>query len=410
MKARATPVRATPARATSVRATPTRSEPTFDAFAIAAPGISGLLADELRALGLTLGEESAAGVSFRATTSQLFLVNLWSRLASRVIVRLASFTARDFATLEKQAARVSWKGVVSPGSAVRFRVTCRKSRLYHSDAVAERLARGVMNAVRDVTVLERATADDEDDATARDEQLFVVRFEHDVCTISADTSGALLHRRGWRQAIAKAPLRETLAAAMLAACRWSGERALVDPFCGSGTIGIEAALRARNIAPGRARHFAMERWPEVDTAMLTRLRADAAAKEKPAAGVRIVLSDRDAGACDAARTNAERAGVVADLEITQRALSDVDLAAIAHDGLILTNPPYGQRVSGGADLRNLYSRFGDVVREVTHVGGAWDAALLVPDRRLVSPSRLRFVSAFKSSNGGIPVSLELARA
>lgn len=387
---------------------------TFDAFAIAAPGFAPLLADELRALDIRIGEVSPAGVEFVATTESLLHVNLWSRLATRVIVRLARFTARDFAALEKHAARVPWSRVVAPGSLVRFRVTCKKSRLYHSDAVAERVARGVSGAVKSVTVLDRSRGEEDTDdlevvdaaesrAESRAEQLIIVRFEHDVCTISADSSGELLHRRGWRQAVAKAPLRETLAAAMLAACEWNGEVPLVDPFCGSGTIGIEAALRVRGIAPGLGRSFAMERWPRADAAMIAKQRAAAAAMAKPSVGVPIVMSDRDAGACAAARANAERAGVAGDVEIVQRPLSDVSLTAVGAAGLVLSNPPYGVRVSDGSDMRNLYARLGDVVRAG---GRGWGLALLIPDRRLVSSAKLNFETVLRTTNGGISVTLE----
>ncbi len=391
-----------PVRAPRVVAT------TYDAFAIASPGFAPMLADELRALEVPIGEVSPAGVAFPATIETLMQVNLWSRLASRVLIRLADFAARDFATLERQAARVPWSRVIAPGAQVRFRVTCKKSRLYHSDAVAERVARGVMAAVKTATLLDAARGDDDVDdgieAPARNEQLIIVRLEHDRCTISADSSGDLLHRRGWRQAVAKAPLRETLAAAMLTACEWNGERALVDPFCGSGTIGIEAALRARNMAPGLSRAFAMEQWPGVDRPMLLMQRAEARAKVRPSAGVPIVMSDRDAGACAAARANAERAGVLADVEIVQRPLSDVELPAIATSGLLLTNPPYGLRLSEGADLRNLFARLGDVVRE----GGAgWQAAMLIPDRRMVASAQLPFDTVLRTSNGGLTVSVEM---
>ena len=381
----------------------------YDAFAIAAPGLAPLLERELRALGLRIGDVSDAGVAFNATLDTLLTVNLWSRLATRVVVRLAEFTARDFATLEKHAARVPWAQFVAPGTSVRFRVTCRKSRLYHSDAVAERVARGLVGAVRNVTVLGRAGGDDHADAAdenAQDEsaaQLIIVRFEHDRCTISADSSGELLHRRGWRQAVAKAPLRETLAAAMLAACEWTGDVPLVDPFCGSGTIGIEAALLARGIAPGLTRRFSLEQWPGVDAAWVTMKRAEARARAKPKVDVPIVLSDRDEGACNAARANAERAGVQGDVEIVHRALSAVELSALGARGLVLTNPPYGLRVSEGADLRALFARLGDVVRSG---GPEWRLALLVPDRRLASPSKLSFETLLRTSNGGIGVSVE----
>ncbi len=396
-------------------ATPSRPRPTttpiptelpsgFDAFAIAAPGLAPLVAAECIALGITPRDVSPAGVSFNATAEQLFTVNLWSRLASRVLVRLAEFEARDFATLEKMASRVPWHLVLSPGAAVRLRVTCRKSRLYHSDAVAERVARGITNTIKGSQALGRAKDDEEDDDG--NTQLIVVRFDHDRCTISADSSGALLHRRGWRQAIAKAPLRETLAAAMLTACEWNGQVPLVDPFCGSGTIGIEAALRVRRMAPGLGREFVMELWPGADAPMHARVRVAARAEALPAVGVPIVMRDRDAGACKAAVANAERAGVLGDLVIEQGALSETSLDAIGNAGLLLTNPPYGLRISDGSDLRSLYARLGDVVRAG---GRGWQLGMLVPDRALAAQTRLAFEAVLRTANGGLPVEVLLSR-
>ncbi len=398
------PVR--PARVTRPSSTPIPTErPSgFDAFAVAAPGLAPLVAAECVAHGVTPRDVSPAGVSFNATAEQLFTMNLWSRLASRVLVRLAEFEACDFATLEKMAARVPWHQVLLPGAAVRLRVTCRKSRLYHSDAVAERVARGITNSIAGSQALGRAKDDEDDDGG--NTQLIVVRFDHDRCTISADSSGALLHRRGWRQAIAKAPLRETLAAAMLAACDWNGTVPLVDPFCGSGTIGIEAALRVRRMAPGLAREFAMEQWPGAEAPMHARVRAAAKAEQLPSVGVPIVMRDRDAGACKAAVANAERAGVLHDLVIEQGPLSDTSLDAIGPAGLVLTNPPYGLRISDGADLRSLYARLGDVVRAG---GREWQLALLVPDRLLAAQTRLTFDAVLRTANGGLPVEVLRSR-
>jgi putative N6-adenine-specific DNA methylase len=237
-------------------------------------------------------------------------------------------------------------------------------------------------------------------------QRIIVRFDHDRCTISADSSGELLHRRGWRQAVAKAPLRETLAAAMLSACEWTGAVPLVDPFCGSGTIGIEAALRARNIAPGLARTFAMEHWPGTDSAMVSGARAIARAAAKPSTGSAIVMSDRDEGAVAAARANAERAGVLEDLTIERRSLSETALADLGETGLLLTNPPYGLRLSDGADLRGLYARLGEVLRAG---GRGWRLGMLVADRGVVSSVRLPMDTVLRTSNGGIPVSVEMTR-
>ena len=375
-----------------------------ETFAVCAPGFAPLVAAECEAMGLSTGEVSVAGVSLALTLPELFRLNCRSRCASRIIVRLASFEARDFAALEKAAARVPWARVVHPGASVRLRVTCKKSRLYHSDAVAERVARGIVGAVSGAQVIGRARDDEEDyDEQTVPTQLIVVRFDHDRCTISADSSGPLLHRRGWRLAVAKAPLRETLAAGMLAAFPWNGEVPLVDPFCGSGTIGIEAALRARDIAPGLSRAFALEQWPQAPTAAYAVERDAARDRVKPSAGVPLVLRDRDAGAIEAARANAARAGVLDDVVIEQGALSDTDLAAIGARGVLLTNPPYGQRVSGGADLRGLYARLGDVLRAG---GRGWRLGMLVPpDRALAGQLRLPLASALRTANGGLPVEL-----
>ena len=150
--------------------------------------------------------------------------------------------------------RIPWALSVAPGASVRFRVTCKKSRLYHSDAVAQRLANAVSRAVTGVRTEDDSPGDDE--VLERDDSaLFVVRFYRDRCTVSADTSGALLHRRGYRQATAKAPLRETLAAALIAASEWDGVSPIVDPMCGSGTIPIEAALLARTDPARRIPHL-----------------------------------------------------------------------------------------------------------------------------------------------------------
>lgn len=367
------------------------------------------MASECLALGFTPTDVSDAGVSLSLTHAELFALNCHSRLASRVLVRLASFAARDFAALEKQAARVPWHTVIATGMRVRLRVTCRKSRLYHSDAVAERVARGISGALPGVVIEGRARDDDDDSVdetgsgAGHGSQLIVVRLDRDQCTISADSSGALLHRRGWRQAVAKAPLRETLAALMLAGLEWSGTEPLVDPFCGSGTIGIEAALMARRVAPGLHRRFAMEQWPRAATVDYARVRETAAAMVLPKLGVPIVLRDRDRGAITAARANAERAGVADDMAIEQGALSDTDLASIGPRGLVLTNPPYGLRVSDGADLRGLFARLGDVVRSG---GRQWQLGLFMPnDRALLGQLRLRTTSVLRTTNGGLAVEL-----
>lgn len=377
----------------------------FNAFAVAPPGIAPLVASELFALNITPSEVGDAGVSFVASRRDLLRANMWLRTASRIIVRLDSFEATDFAKLERRAKLVPWSDVMRAGAHVQLRVTCRKSRLYHSDAVAERIAR-VIEAKIAGSRVELKAIDEEKEIAGEDAalpQLIVVRFDRDVCTISADSSGALLHRRGWRKAIAKAPLRETLAATLISASAWDMKSPLVDPFCGSGTIAIEAALRARNLAPGIARSFAMVGWPNTHSALLTQLRKEAHGLARGKAGVPIVAADRDGGACEATLANAERAGVERDIEIVQRSVSETDLSSIGESGWVVTNPPYGVRVSGGNDLRSLYQRLGDVMR----AGGPnWHITMLAAEHALVAQMKLPTKVVIKTTNGGLPVAIE----
>ena len=369
-------------------------------FAVVAPGLEALAGSELHALGLASGPAERGGVPFEATDEQLFTANLRLRTASRVIVRVAEFKAKAFHELERLARGVPWEEFVAPGGAVCLAVTCRKSRLYHSGGVAERVTDAIGRRVPGATVGRAARGEERSDA-----QLLLVRFLHDTCTISADSSGELLHRRGYRQATAKAPLRETLAAAMLMALGWDGERPLVDPMCGAGTIAIEGALLARRIAPGLSRSFACERWPAAPAAEFPALRAAARAESLPRARVPILASDRDAGAIAAARANAERAGVLADIEFRRCALSAVEPPALP--GLLLTNPPYGARIGERAALRNLYAQFGNVARRRF---AGWTVAFLSADRALEAQVELPLGPVLRFRNGGIPVELEAVRA
>lgn len=354
-------------------------------FAITPPGVEHLTAVELAGLGIQPDHTEPGGVAFRATTRQLYAANLELRTASRIVVRLAEFPARAFYELERKARRVPWDSLLAPGAPVRFRVSSRKSRLYHLDGIAQRLA-----------AVAGGPAGGADDAA----QLFLVRVLRDLVTISADSSGTLLHRRGYRLATAKAPLRETLAAAMLLGAGDREDWAFVDPFCGSGTLPIEAALLRRRIAPGLRRSFGFERWPGFDAETWRGLREEARLRILPGAGAPMLGSDRDAGAIDAAVANAERAGVAEDIAFAQRPFSQV--VPPAPTGLLATNPPYGIRVGDRGALRDLYRTVGALAAERW---AAWTIALLSADAGLLAETTLPTRVRWSSSNGGIPVQL-----
>jgi putative N6-adenine-specific DNA methylase len=213
----------------------------------------------------------------------------------------------------------------------------------------------------------------------------------------------LLHRRGYRQQLAKAPLRETLAAAVLIGAGWDGATPLSDPMCGSGTIPIEAAMIARRMPPGRSRDFAFLRWPGVDEKLWAKLIAEARSVELPKAPVAIEGFDRDAGAIEAARANAERAGVAADVELAVRPVSA--LSEAMGPGLVASNPPYGVRVGESERLRNLYAQLGNVLRRRR---AGWRLALLSADRQLERQTGLALSPVLTTKNGGIPVRLMVA--
>ena len=368
----------------------------LDCFAICAPGLESLVHDELTELSIAC-EPVPGGVAWRGSSGTIALANLWSRIASRVVVRIGSFRARTFFELERHAKKIEFERYVRVGSPIGFRVTCRKSKLYHTDAVAQRFQEAVARRVGGAAVI-AASADDEGE-DERPAQLFIARFERDVCTVSADTSGALLHRRGYRQAVAKAPLRETLAAAMLRGAKWMGRSPLVDPLCGSGTIAIEAAMLARRISPGLKRSFAFLDWPDADPGRWGELLAHAQKQMLKSSPVRIAASDRDAGAIEAARSNAERAGVAGDIELAVQSVSAAG-APPGNPGAFITNPPYGERVGESEGLRNLYAQLGNVARK--HFAG-WAFGLLSADSSLDAQTRLPLDERFKTTNGGIPV-------
>jgi putative N6-adenine-specific DNA methylase len=369
-------------------------------FAVVAPGLQPLAAAELGRLGITAGPPEPGGVPFEATPRELYAANLELRTAGRILVRIAEFPARAFYELERKAKRVPWEDIVAPGIPVRFQVTSKKSKLYHNEAIAERLRTAVSGERSAVSGKSLAPEDDAAEQPEQDAQLFVVRVFRDIVTISADSSGVLLHRRGYRLDSAKAPLRETLAAAVLLGAGYDGTVPLVDPFCGSGTIPIEAALLARRIAPGLGRRFAFEQWPSFDPAVWRTLKEEAVDRILITAPAAIVGSDRDQGAIAAARGNAGRAGVEGDVLFTAQAISSVTPPATT--GLLATNPPYGVRVGKERDLRDLYARFGALARERWK---GWSLAMVTAGEMPEREMQLPFETRWESSNGGIPIRL-----
>ncbi len=382
-------------------------------FAVCAPGLEPFTAQELKDLGLQVasspssrnssegrGEvEEVGGVECRGSQGDLYRANLCLRTASRVLLHLGSFYADTFSDLGRRAKRISWEAYLKPGRPVALRVTCHKSRLFHSAAVTERVMESI--GARMGRIPSTGKFDGEEESNPQ--QLIIVRLVENRCTLSLDSSGALLHRRGYRLATAKAPLRETLAAGILMASGWDLRSPLIDPFCGAGTIPIEAVLMARKIAPGLNRRFAFMDWPNFDAETWERQKAlsrEGEVKSLPP----IMGSDRDAGAIRAAGENAERAGVAESVVFSRRALSDLEPPPGL--GWMVTNPPHGVRLKSRPDLRTLYIRLGRVLR--TRCRG-WNAAILCADDSLLDLTGIKIDRRFPMRSGGLRVTLAKGR-
>lgn len=360
-------------------------------FAIVPPGLEGICAGELRALELAGVDVVAGGVEFSGGLRELYLANLWLRTASRVVVRLGSLRSRDFPDFYRKLVRLPWGRFLRADMAVQVRATSHASRLIHSGRIAETVEAAINRALgREASPQPGPT------------QLVLVRFDDDLCQVSIDSSGELLHRRGYREETAQAPLRETLAAAILLQLQWDGSTPLVDPMCGSGTFVIEAALLARNRPPGGARSFAFMHWPRYRPGLWQALLLDAGRQARPLT-VAIVGADRDPRAVAAATRNAERAGVAENVRFECVELAR--LRAPAESGLMLTNPPYGTRLEAGSDLTPLYRQFGQAWRGPF---AGWRAALFCPDDAPLGATGYELRPLAMLHNGGLPVTLFVA--
>jgi putative N6-adenine-specific DNA methylase len=339
----------------------------------------------------TIGEDTG-GMEFEGPLEHVFLANLHLRTASRVTVRLGEFKAITFAELRKKSSKMEWSRYLIPGQKVSIQVTCHKSRLYHSDAVAER----ILGSIDDYF-----SASGKKMEQSAEGQLVLVRLVNDNCTISLDSSGDLLHKRGYRQAVAKAPLRENLAAGIIMASGWDGTSPLVDPFCGSGTIPIEAAMMAQHIAPGINRSFRFTNWPVYNKSLWMDF-LDQARKQIQKESPPLFGYDRDAGAIEMSKANAARAGQKDHIQFICQAVSLLE--SQASTGWVVTNPPYGIRVSENKDLRDLYARFGSLLKQNF---ASWHVSVLCNDVQLVANMGLQKPEkTIRLINGGISVKFE----
>lgn len=358
----------------------------LDIFLVAPPGLEPVLAEEARACGFAPAEPVAGGVRIEGGWVEAWRANLELRGATRVLVRIGAFRALHLAQLDKRARRLPWADTLRPDIPVRVEATSARSRIYHAGAAAQRVA----TAIR-----EGLGAPVTDDAAV----VIKVRLDDDLCTISVDTSGESLHKRGHKVAVGKAPMRETLAALFLRQCGFSGAEPVVDPMCGSGTFVIEAAETALGLLPGRSRQFAFEDLATFDPAAWARL---SDRPVPPGPSVRFHGFDRDDGAIRMAAANADRAGVAAVATFGRQAISELT-APEGPPGLVIVNPPYGGRIGERDLLRGLYGTLGKVLRSGF---SGWRVGIITSEPALARTTGLPFLPPLPPvPHGGLRVGL-----
>ncbi|BBO76867.1 RNA methyltransferase [Desulfosarcina widdelii] len=345
-----------------------------DYYAIVSPGFEACARQELIILGIDESDirVSTGGVTFRGRFVDCQRANLHLRTATRILMRIDTFTATNPRQLEKHCASIPWELYLVEGTRPEIKVHSQRSRLYHSDVVA----RAVKEAIAGHWEGSSAPS-----VSADFPQTVFVRLLDDRVTLSLDSSGAPLYKRGLKQGVARAPLRESLAAAMLICSGYDSSRPLVDPLCGSGTLSIEAAMMAKGMAPGSLRNFAFMGWPAFRGRQWSFLKREAEADAKAFNRPPIHASDLDAAACG------KLSGIISDnglsdaVKVTVKDFFDCEAGQYeGGPGLVAINPPYGIRIGSSHQAADLFQR---ICRHLNAAFTGWDVALISPEKSLL---------------------------
>jgi len=365
-------------------------------FATCAPGLEPLLHAEVRALRLANNEQQVGGVSFDGTIADAWRANLELRTAIRVLLRLSRFDATDADALYRGVEEVDWQTLLAPEGTLWVDARTSSSELSHSRFVEQRTKDAIVDQLRARTG-KRPTVDRE----SPDLRLNV-HLHRDRATLSIDTSGDSLHRRGWRRAQGRAPLAETLAAALIQLSGWDRRAPLLDPFVGSGTILVEAGLLASGTAPGLFRpSFGFERLPGHDARAFAALRETLRERIRIPRKLRLIGGDVDPARIEEARANAASAGLeeLMTLEVADARSFD---PRPGWNAWIVTNPPYGERMGREDELVGLYRAFGELLRARC---GGYSLALLTASPRLADALGLPDLRTKPVTNGGLDCAL-----
>jgi putative N6-adenine-specific DNA methylase len=347
-------------------------------FAPCPRGLEGLLADELKSLGAGAPATTAGGVGFSGDWETCYRANLWSRIASRVLWRVGEFEYQSEDDIYAAARAVDWFSLFDVNRTLRVYVTAQKSPVKSLEFVTLRVKDAVCDRFRD-DVGRRP------DVERADPDVRVhVFLEEKRGMLYLDTSGEPLFKRGWRSETVEAPLRENLAAGLVLLTGWKFEQPLLDPMCGGATLLVEAAAMARGRAPGMKRAFGFEKLDAFNSTMWRQLREQAAQPAEHAPKLALFGSDADAKVLTAARRNLAAAGV--ERWVTLEAVDVLQRKAPAGSGIMIANPPYGERIGEAEALARFYPKLGDALKR--NFAG-WNCFFFTSDRRLEKLVRLQ---------------------
>lgn len=340
---------------------------TFDIFLVGTPGLEDMLLAEAVEKGFAGATLSPGGVTVQGGWPEVWRANLELRGTSRVLARIGSFMAFHLAQLDKRARKFPWGDVLRADVPLRVQVTTKASKVYHAGAAAQRIETALRESLGAVISPEAAL-------------VLKVRIDDNVVTMSLDTSGESLHKRGHKEAVGKAPMRETLASLLLRQAGYSGTETVLDPMCGSGTFVIEAAEIAMGLLPGRSRDFAFQSLASFDPDAWDAMRNSA----RHQTDLRFYGSDRDAGAIRMSLANAHRAGVSDAVQFVNHAAGEIR-PPDGPPGLVMVNPPYGGRIGNKKLLYPLYGTLGQTL--LTHFKG-WRVGLVTSEPPLAKATAL----------------------
>ena len=364
-------------------------------FATVARGLEDIAAQELQKLGAQSVKVSFTGVYFQGDRELLYRVNLWSRIIFRVLVPIAKVKSFNSQQLYRSVQQIDWSEYLDPDMTLAVTCSGKNKQLNHSHFTALQVKKAIVDQQQ------QAFGERSDVDTEEPDLLVNAHIDNNRCVLSLDSSGGSLHRRGYRPAVGLAPLKETLAAALIELSDWTPEVAFYDPLCGSGTLPIEATMIALNIAPGLNRDgFGFQNWLDYDRDLWENLLSEAQDQQKTQLAVPIVGSDSDEEVLQQAQENVENCQLSDYIQLLHQNLSEAQPPA--DRGVIICNPPYGERLGNTEELESLYKLLGDIFKQ-RFTG--WTAYILTGSKHLSKKVGLRTSQRIPIFNGSLPCTL-----